>query len=62
MLPKILMMISFVVMHSGALFHSSPCSDMIQNFKIGKFVKVRQAYDESLDIKGDVVLQTHLCY
>lgn len=49
-------------MDAGASFLASPCNDMMRNFKIGKFGKVRLCDDESLYIAHirDVVLKTHL--
>uniref|UniRef100_A0A803M738 CCHC-type domain-containing protein n=1 Tax=Chenopodium quinoa TaxID=63459 RepID=A0A803M738_CHEQI len=48
------------ILDSGASFHSSPCKDIFQNFKSGKFGKVYLADDEPLEIlgKGDVMIKT----
>uniref|UniRef100_A0A803MF12 CCHC-type domain-containing protein n=1 Tax=Chenopodium quinoa TaxID=63459 RepID=A0A803MF12_CHEQI len=48
------------ILDSGASFHSSPCKEIFQNFKSGKFGKVYLADDEPLDIvgKGDVMIKT----
>uniref|UniRef100_A0A803LL22 Retrovirus-related Pol polyprotein from transposon TNT 1-94-like beta-barrel domain-containing protein n=1 Tax=Chenopodium quinoa TaxID=63459 RepID=A0A803LL22_CHEQI len=48
------------ILDSGASFHSSPCKEIFQNFKSGKFGKVYLADDEPLEIlgKGDVMIKT----
>uniref|UniRef100_A0A803MM02 Retrovirus-related Pol polyprotein from transposon TNT 1-94-like beta-barrel domain-containing protein n=1 Tax=Chenopodium quinoa TaxID=63459 RepID=A0A803MM02_CHEQI len=48
------------ILDSGASFHYSPCKEIFQNFKSGKFEKVYLADDEPLDIMGkrDVMIKT----
>lgn len=50
------------VMDSGASFHATPCKDLMLNFRLGNFGKVRLADDETLDIAGmgDINLKTSL--
>uniref|UniRef100_A0A803LIT3 Retrovirus-related Pol polyprotein from transposon TNT 1-94-like beta-barrel domain-containing protein n=1 Tax=Chenopodium quinoa TaxID=63459 RepID=A0A803LIT3_CHEQI len=48
------------ILDSGASFHSSPCKEIFQNFKSGKFGMLYLVDDEPLDIMGkeDVMIKT----
>ncbi|KAL8092162.1 hypothetical protein AgCh_034456 [Apium graveolens] len=48
------------VMDFGASFHATPCKDLMLNFRVGNFCKVRLADDETLDIAGmgDINIRT----
>ena len=48
------------VMDSGASFHTTLCKDLMLNFRLGNFGKVRLADNETLDIAGmgDINLKT----
>ena len=50
------------VMNYGASFHATPSKDLMLNFRVGNFGKVRVADDETLDIAGmrDINLRTSL--
>ncbi|KAL8157159.1 hypothetical protein AgCh_002026 [Apium graveolens] len=48
------------VIDSDASFHATPCKDLMLNFRVGNFSKVRLADDETLDIAGmgDINIRT----